>query len=145
MKKSHYKAKKYLMKYQKIENAVRMQLLEINRLRALTTNISVSLGEKVQTTPEKKLEQQIVKLLEEEEKADRLIKSLIDQKNLIATQINALKGDNMDDCINVLTRYFIYGENFAKIASEISMTERNVYNVYDRALAEFEKQYYEVL
>ena len=145
MKKSHYKAKKYLMGYQKMENAVKMQLLEVSRLKALTTNISVSIGEKVQTSAENKLEKQIIKLVEEEEKADKLIKSLVERKNMIARQINELDGDDMEYCVEVLTRYFVYGENFAKIATEISMSERNVYNVYNKALSEFEKKYWEFL
>lgn len=145
MKKSHYKAKKYLMRYQKMENAVKMQLLEVSRLKALTTNISVSIGEKVQTSAENKLEKQIVKLIEEEEKANNLIKNLIYQKNMIAKQINDLEGENMEDCIKVLTRYFVYGENFSKIATEIDMSERNVYRHYNKGLLEFEKKYWEFL
>ena len=135
MNKNHLAAKKYLMQIQRLDRAVDHQLLEIARLRALASGIgSTSNSDRVQVSPTNKLESMIMKIMEAEEEADRMIDRLFDKKKLIIEQIDRLPDA---ECADLLKFYFIDGVKFDDMPDVMHCSRRNVFYTYKRALSDF--------
>lgn len=137
MNKKHAATKRYLWQIRNLDRALDRQLLEVARLRAKAANVGAAMnGDRVQVSPTNILEEMIVKITEEEQKADGILDMLIDRKNKIICQINKLTND---DSIEVLKLYFIDFVKFDDIPEKANMSRRKVIYDYNRGLEEFEK------
>lgn len=137
MNKNHAVTKKYLMQIRRLDRAVNHQLLEVARLRALAANISATIdSDRVQVSPTNRLEEMIMKIVDEEEKADSLVDKFIDRKNTIIQQIAELTDE---DSKEILQLYFVEGVLFDNIPDKACMSRSKVIRAYNRGLIEFEE------
>lgn len=137
MNKNHAATKRYLMQIRRLDREVDHQLLEVARLRALAANVSATMnGDRVQVSPTNRLEAMILKIVDEEERAGRLVNDFINRKKEIVEQINCLTND---DSVEVLKLYFIDGVKFDDVAKRSFLSRRKVIYAYNAGLEEFEK------
>ena len=142
MKKTHEKAKRYLRTVRKMNVDVDNEVLEMARLRALAEKINSHISEaKVQASgSQSRLEDTVLKLIEQEKKVSASVDKLMERQETIMVQI-----DGLDDEYSrkVLRMYFIDGARFLEIQKALKLYERAVYRYYDNGLTEFEKKYWE--
>lgn len=144
MKKSHSKVKKYLWRVRKLQQKIDDQMLEVARLQMLATGLrALSNGDKVQSSPTNTMENSIMRLLSAEEELNATIHVMLTEKQRIVAQINSLSDE---ECIRILTLYFILDMSFSRIEKEIDgMSRRTIFRLYDKGLTEFEQKFWEFI
>ena len=144
MKKSHSKAKKYLWRLRRLQQKIDDQMLEVARLKMLSTGVrALSNGDKVQSSPTNTMENTIIRLLGAEKELEEAISAMLEEKQRIVAQINSLSDD---ECIRILTLYFVLDMSFSRIEREIAgMSRRTIFRLYDKGLTEFEEKFWDFL
>lgn len=138
--------KEYLRQIYRYERMINNNLAEIYQLRTLASNISIALTpDKVQTSGNKDtLGNTMAKIYDLEREVDVLVDNLYKQKKIIVKQIESMlkhNDDRHEEYYDVLTARFVRCMTFEEIPSEIGMSERKMYYIYNEALKEFEKMY----
>ena len=113
---------------------------ELAQYKDLAYGLSaVTNDDRVQTTPDfDKTSGKIVKILEMEEKIDKLIDEYVDKKNLIISQIDSMENETYYE---ILFARYIEKKTFEKIADEMGYSFRNTTRLHGKALIEFERKY----
>lgn len=144
MKKSHGKAKKYLWRIRKLQQKIDEQMIEVARLHVMATSIkALSNGDKVQSSPSNTMENTVLRIMAAEEELDKAIETMLTEKQQIVKQINSLSDD---ECIRILTMYFVCDMSFARIERETKgLSRRTIFRLYDKGLAEFEEKFWEFM
>lgn len=81
-------------------------------------------------------ERVMVRIIELENKIDRLITEQVELKDRIIEQIHDL--DNVDQ-IKVLYKRYVLFEKVEQIAEDMNFSYRSIYRLHDRGLEEFQK------
>ena len=116
------------------------KLTEIAQLKDMAASISApQSGERVQTTPNfDKIGTKYAKIDEMERKIDGMVDELVDKKEKIIQQIDAMEDENT---YNILFARYIEKKTFEVIATEMKYSWRQVIRLHGTALKQFEKKY----
>ena len=116
------------------------KLTEIAQLKDMAASISApQSGERVQTTPNfDKIGTKYAKIDEMERKIDGMVDELVDKKEKIIQQIDAMEDENT---YNILFARYIEKKTFEVIATEMKYSWRQVVRLHGTALKQFEKKY----
>ena len=137
MRKKHLATKKYLSKIKRLDRAIDHEMLEAQRLRTLATNISSTIGgDKVQTSASDRLENIMIKLIEQENKIADAIEEMAIEKDRLIQEIELIEDE---DCIEILKLYFVNDMKYEDLPVASNMSKSKVLYVYNRGLELFEK------
>lgn len=132
--------KTYLQQISRLDRMIKNKMSELAQYRELSYGLSAMTNEeKVKSSTDfDKMTGRVAKILEMENKIDKLIDEYVDKKNLIISQI-----DNMEDetYYEILFARYIEKKTFEKIADEMTYSWRQIIRLHGRALQEFEKKY----
>ncbi len=118
--------------YQNYERRIEAKLEKIEEFKARATSITISFGEKVQTSKNKNGTEKIISIYldmqnELKNEVERLHSILKDIKK----NINSLQDENQKE---ILERKYINGESFSKIAEKMYISERQIFRIHGKAL-----------
>ena len=132
--------KQYLSQISRLDRMIKNKMSELAQYKDLAYGLSaVTNDDRVQTSPNfDKTSGKIVKILEMEEKIDKLIDEYVDKKNLIVSQIDSIENETYYE---ILFARYIEKKTFEKIADEMGYSFRNTTRLHGKALVEFEKIY----
>lgn len=137
MRKKYLATKKYLSKIKRLDRAIDHEMLEAQRLRTLATNISATIsGDKVQTSASNRLENIMIKLIEQENRIADAIERMAIEKDRLIEEIELI---NDDDCIEILKLYFVHDMKYEDLPVAANMSKSKVLYVYNRGLELFER------
>ena len=119
---------------------IKNKMTELAQYKELAYGLSaVANEERVQTSPDfDKIGGKVTKIIEMEEKIDKLIDEYVDKKNLIVSQIDSMENEVYYE---ILFARYIEKKTFEKISSDMSYSFRNTTRLHGKALIEFEKKY----
>ena len=125
-------AKEYLQQYRNANREINAKLDQISRLRELATKTTQTLtADRVQSSPENKLEHICAKIADMEAEVD----AQIDQLQVIKERVEKVIGQVSDASQRaVLERRYINGERWEEIAVELNYTYRHVTRLHGEAL-----------
>lgn len=130
----------YLQQISRLDRMIKNKMSELAQYKELSYGLSAMTNEeKVKSSTDfDKMTGRVAKILEMENKIDKLIDEYVDKKNLIISQI-----DNMEDetYYEILFARYIEKKTFEKIADEMTYSWRQIIRLHGRALQEFEKKY----
>lgn len=125
-------AKEYLQQYLDADREINAKLEEISRLRAMATATTQTLSaDRVQSSPENKIERICGKIADMEAEVDTEIDRLIEIKKRVKTAIRVVPDASQRA---VLERRYILGERWEEIAVDLHYTYRHVTRLHGRAL-----------
>lgn len=125
-------AKEYLQQYLDADREINAKLEEISRLRAMATATTQTLSaDRVQSSPENKIERICTKIADMEAEVDTEIDRLIKIRKRVKTAIRSVPDASQRA---VLERRYILGKRWEEIAVDLSYTYRNVCYIHGRAL-----------
>nr|DAH41211.1 MAG TPA: Protein of unknown function (DUF1492) [Caudoviricetes sp.] len=132
--------KEYLGQISRLNRMINNKLTEIAQLKDMAASISApQSGERVQTTPNfDKIGTKYAKIDEMERKIDGMVDELVDKKEKIIQQIDAMEDENT---YNILFARYIEKKTFEVIATEMKYSWRQVVRLHGTALKQFEKKY----
>lgn len=132
--------KEYLGQISRLNRMINNKLTEIAQLKDMAASISApQSGERVQTTPNfDKIGTKYAKIDEMERKIDGMVDELVDKKEKIIQQIDAMEDENT---YNILFARYIEKKTFEVIATEMKYSWRQVIRLHGTALKQFEKKY----
>ncbi len=133
--------KQYLSQVRKCDKRIDKELEELAYLKELANGISsVSTTDvKVKSSGEKDLlSKRVVKIVELEEKIDKMVDDYVEKRRVILEQIHDLDNETEK---TVLHEFFFKGKTIDEIAGEIGYSTRSAYNIYSSALISFEQKY----
>lgn len=134
------RAKSYLMQIRWIDDDIKREEEEIIKLTAMAEGLRAITydRDKVQTSGNDCNTDTIIKLLEYKAKIEADSLELIELRSIIRNQIAA-----MQDPIykQILFRYYMDGQRFETIASDLNYSYQYIINAHGRALQAFEKLY----
>lgn len=135
--------KEYLGQISRLNRMINNKLTEIAQLKDMAASISSPQnGDRVQTTPNfDKIGTKYAKIDEMERKIDGMVDELVDKKEKIIQQIDAMEDENT---YNILFARYIDKKTFEVIATEMKYSWRQVIRLHGTALKQFEKKYGEV-
>ena len=125
-------AKEYLSQYRDADREIQAKVDQIARLRDLATHItSMSTGDRVQSSPENKIERICAKIADMEAEVDEEVDRLQEVKTKVERAIGTVPDASQRA---VLTRRYINGERWERIAVELNYTYRHVTRLHGEAL-----------
>ena len=132
--------KEYLGQISRLNRMINNKLTEIAQLKDMAASISAPQnGDRVQTTPNfDKIGTKYAKIDEMERKIDGMVDELVDKKEKIIQQIDAMEDENT---YNILFARYIEKKTFEVIATEMKYSWRQVIRLHGTALKQFEKKY----
>lgn len=132
--------KEYLGQISRLNRMINNKLTEIAQLKDMAVSISAPQnGDRVQTTPNfDKIGTKYAKIDEMERKIDGMVDELVDKKEKIIQQIDAMEDENT---YNILFARYIEKKTFEVIATEMKYSWRQVIRLHGTALKQFEKKY----
>ena len=135
-------AKDYLRQLKALDVKINQKIKEVDDLKLLTGGRGIAYDrDYVQTTPENRQEELIIKWLDMEREIDRMIDDYIAQKDKIINQIHMLSDSRY---IKILYDHYVPDargqvKTLEKIAVEIPTAYRHVCRLHGEALQVFEK------
>ena len=130
-------AKEYLSQYRDADREIQVKVDQIARLRELATHItSMPSSDRVQSSPENKIERICTKIADMENEVDADIDELQEIKHSIERAIDCVPDASQRA---VLVRRYICCERWEKIAVELNYDYRWVLRLHGRALQAVEK------
>lgn len=135
-------AKDYLRQLKALDVKINQKIREVDDLKLLTGGRGIAYDrDHVQTTPENRQEELIIKWLDMEREIDRMIGDYIAQKDKIINQIHTLSDSRY---IKILYDHYVPDargqvKTLEKIAVEMPSNYTYVCELHGRALQEFEK------
>lgn len=135
-------AKDYLRQLKALDVKINQKIKEVDDLKLLTGGRGIAYDrDHVQTTPENRQEELIIKWLDMEREIDRMIDDYIAQKDKIINQIHTLSDSRY---IKILYDHYVPDargqvKTLEKIAVEMPSNYTYVCELHGRALQEFEK------
>src|SRR5690554_2482725 len=134
-------AKQYLKQIRKLDNLINAKLEQIEKLRAMSINISrVMSTDNIRSQENRsKIEKILVKIIDLEREVTTDIDRLVDLKREIMQKIDAMEDDNYKVLLTL--RYLIF-KTWEEIAVEMDYTFQWVHQLHKRALIEFERKYF---
>lgn len=132
--------KQYLSQISRLDRMIKNKMTELAQYKELAYGLSaVANEERVQTSPDfDKIGGKVTKIIEMEEKIDKLIDEYVDKKNLIVSQIDSMENETYYE---ILFARYIEKKTFEKIATDIGYSFRNTTRLHGKALIDFEKKY----
>ena len=132
--------KQYLGQISRLDRMIKNKMTELAQYKELAYGLSaIANKERVQSTPEfDKMSGKVAKIIEMEEKIDKLIDEYVDKKNLIVSQIDSMENETYYE---ILFARYIEKKTFEKIATDIGYSFRNTTRLHGKALIDFEKKY----
>lgn len=130
----HMTAKEYLQQYRNADRAINTRLDQIHRLRELATKTTQTLtADRVQSSPENRVERIVSKIADLENEVDSEIDQLGDIRRQVQGVIEQVPNAAQRE---VLTRRYMIGERWEEIAVELNYDYRWVLKLHGRALDE---------
>lgn len=132
--------KQYLQQLERLDRRIQNKLSEVHQYRVMAYNASaVSYGERVQTSSKNDgLEKTVLKIRQLEDDADMLVDELVNKKNLIISQIEAMDDVNH---YHILYSRYVTRSNWETIADDIGYSVRQTTREHGKALQEFERKF----
>lgn len=134
--------KAYLKQIGRLDRMIKNKIIELDQYRDLEYSLgAISNEERVQTTlnPDK-FTKKVEKVIQLEQKIDKLIDAFVDKKEIIISQIDGMEDDTHYE---VLFLRYVKRETFEKIACDVGFSLRQIIRIHGEALREFEKKYSE--
>lgn len=132
--------KAYLKQIGRLDRMIKNKIIELDQYRDLEYSLgAISNEERVQTTlnPDK-FTKKVEKVIQLEQKIDKLIDAFVDKKEIIISQIDGMEDDTHYE---VLFLRYVKRETFEKIACDVGFSLRQIIRIHGEALREFEKKY----
>ena len=132
--------KAYLKQISRLDRMIKNKIIELDQYRDLEYGLgAISNEERVQTTlnPDK-FTKKVEKVIQLEQKIDKLIDAFVDKKEIIISQIDEMEDDTHYD---VLFLRYVKRDTFEKIACDVGFSLRQIIRIHGEALREFEKKY----
>ena len=132
--------KAYLKQIGRLDRMIKNKIIELGQYRDLEYSLgAISNEERVQTTlnPDK-FTKKVEKVIQLEQKIDKLIDAYVDKKEIIISQIDGMEDDTHYE---VLFLRYVKRETFEKIACDVGFSLRQIIRIHGEALREFEKKY----
>lgn len=132
--------KAYLKQIGRLDRMIKNKIIELDQYRDLEYSLgAISNEERVQTTlnPDK-FTKKVEKVIQLEQKIDKLIDTFVDKKEVIISQIDGMEDDTHYE---VLFLRYVKRETFEKIACDVGFSLRQIIRIHGEALREFEKKY----
>ena len=132
--------KVYLKQIGRLDRMIKNKIIELDQYRDLEYSLgAISNEERVQTTlnPDK-FTKKVEKVIQLEQKIDKLIDAFVDKKEIIISQIDGMEDDTHYE---VLFLRYVKRETFEKIACDVGFSLRQIIRIHGEALREFEKKY----
>lgn len=133
--------KQYLGQLSRIESSIEFKIKEIDRLRALATNIASSQGDgmNVQRTRSfDKMGDTVAKIVDMQTAIDKMTDNLLSKRDRIIKQIDGLENN---DHYNILMWRYMNDISFGEISSHLDKSESYTKKLHSDALKEFERKY----
>ena len=125
-------AKEFLQQYRDADREINAKLDQVHRLRELATKTTQTLtGDRVQASPENRLEKIVAKITDLEAEGDEEIDRLVELKRKVKRVIQRVPDASQRA---VLERRYINGQRWEKIAVELNYTYRHVTRLHGEAL-----------
>ena len=125
-------AKEYLSQYRDADREIQAKVDQIARLRDLATHItSMSTGDRVQSSPENKIERICAKIADMETEVDEEIDKLQETKTSVERAISSVPDAKQR---TVLERRYINGERWPRICTAIYGNRVDFQDCYDSYL-----------
>ena len=128
-------AKEYLRQLKTLDNIINAKLLEKERMRALATKVTSSLGERVQSGGSGGFESILIKICELEKFIEADIDKLVDLRDEASGLIDKLNNSNHKA---VLSMYYVSNATFEQIAEYMNYSVAGIFKVHGYALREFD-------
>lgn len=124
--------KEYLSQYRDADREINAKLEQIRRLKELATKTTqVISSDRIQSSPENKIEQICAKIADMETEVDEEIDKLQETKTSVERAISSVPDASQRA---VLTRRYINGERWEEIAVKLNYHYRWVLELHGRAL-----------
>jgi DNA-directed RNA polymerase specialized sigma24 family protein len=124
--------KEYLSQYRDADREINAKLEQIRRLKELATKTTqVITSDRVQSSPENKIERICAKIADMETEVDEEVDRLHDVKTKVERAISSVPDASQRA---VLTRRYINGERWEEIAVKLNYHYRWVLELHGRAL-----------
>ena len=136
-------AKKYLRQLKALDVKINQKIKEVDDLKLLTGGRGIAYDrDHVQTSPENRQEELIVKWIDLEHEIDQMIDDYISQKDKIINQIHSLSDERY---VRILYDHYVPDamgqvKTLEMIAVEMPSNYTYVCELHVRALQEFEKR-----
>ena len=132
-------AKNYLDQINKLNLMIDNKLQEIYVLRTMATRVTISTeNERVKSSPSNVLENTVAKIIDKEWEIDRLVDTLIDKKSQIIEKIDTIENPRL---YAILTYKYVQCLSIKEIETKMKLQERQIKNLHQEALIEFERLY----
>lgn len=136
------RAKEFLQQYRNADAEISAKLEQIARLRSLAAKTTQTLtSDVVRTSPENKLERIVTKIADMENEVDADIDRLQDVKKQVENVITTVPEPKQRA---VLTRRYINGQTWERIAVDLNLSYQWVCELHGRALQKISADLIEV-
>lgn len=132
-------AKAYLEQINKLNLMINNKLQEIYELRTIATRVTVSMeSERVKSSPTNILENSIAKIVDKQWEVEKLVDELIEKRCKIIQQVDQIENQRF---YSILTYKYVQCLTIKEIQGKMNLQERQVKNLHQDALCEFERLY----
>lgn len=129
--------KEYLSQVWKIDKRIDYKLLELSRLRSMTTKVTASFSDMPRSATRNvhSLEEAISRLIDLEDEINNDIDEFVDLRNDI---IKTIKSIDYPQHRLILEMRYIHNMSFERICEELEYSPTHIYRLHNEALCLFE-------